>query len=269
MLVSVEIRKLNKYKIYIELMILQIGCCGFPRKKNEYYNYFKIVEIQNVFYKFPKPNTLHNWRVRAPNDFEFVVKASQLITHIPSSPTYRKAKLIVSDPDKYGYFKSTLEVFNAWERTKQACEILSSKCCIFQTPSSFKPTNENIKNMYNFFSSINRDKLYLGWEPRGQDWTTTIVEKIVKDLDLIYVYDPFAHPIDYESPVFYFRLHGSPPGKKMYYYNYSEKDLLWLLSYINTLRENKPDTMVYVLFNNGIYSWDSAIHFLDIVKSSI
>ncbi|MHC1610664.1 MAG: DUF72 domain-containing protein [Candidatus Methanospirareceae archaeon] len=33
------------------------------------------------------------WRLRAPKEFEFTVKAWQLITHEPTSPTYRKARL--------------------------------------------------------------------------------------------------------------------------------------------------------------------------------
>lgn len=56
----------------------------------------------------------------------------------------------------YGFFRPTEEVFNAWKRTKEMCEALNSKIVVFQCPASFRTTDENVKNMTDFFSSINR-----------------------------------------------------------------------------------------------------------------
>jgi uncharacterized protein YecE (DUF72 family) len=47
------------------------------------------VEINNTFYRMPKPAVVANWVLQAPAPFEFVIKASQRITH--------QAKLVGED----------------------------------------------------------------------------------------------------------------------------------------------------------------------------
>jgi len=43
---------------------------------------FRTVEINNTFYRMPKPGVLEAWTAEVPADFRFVIKASQRITHI-------------------------------------------------------------------------------------------------------------------------------------------------------------------------------------------
>jgi uncharacterized protein YecE (DUF72 family) len=43
---------------------------------------FRTVEINNTFYRMPKPGVLEVWTAEVPADFRFVIKASQRITHI-------------------------------------------------------------------------------------------------------------------------------------------------------------------------------------------
>ena len=49
---------------------------------NYYGEHFRTVEINNTFYRMPKPAVLENWASAVPADFKFVLKAPQLITHI-------------------------------------------------------------------------------------------------------------------------------------------------------------------------------------------
>jgi uncharacterized protein YecE (DUF72 family) len=42
---------------------------------------FRSVEINNTFYRMPKPSVLEGWAAEVPADFLFVLKASQHITH--------------------------------------------------------------------------------------------------------------------------------------------------------------------------------------------
>lgn len=42
---------------------------------------FRTVEINNTFYRMPKPSVLEAWAQEVPADFKFVLKASQRITH--------------------------------------------------------------------------------------------------------------------------------------------------------------------------------------------
>jgi uncharacterized protein YecE (DUF72 family) len=43
---------------------------------------FRSVEINNTFYRMPKPEMLETWAQEVPADFKFVLKAPQQITHI-------------------------------------------------------------------------------------------------------------------------------------------------------------------------------------------
>jgi len=43
---------------------------------------FRAVEINNTFYRMPKPSVLDSWMAEVPEDFKFVLKASQRITHM-------------------------------------------------------------------------------------------------------------------------------------------------------------------------------------------
>ncbi|MDQ6760661.1 MAG: DUF72 domain-containing protein, partial [Acidobacteriota bacterium] len=60
------------------------------------------------------------WREAAPAGFQFFVKAWQLITHTPASPTYRRLKTPIqpSDRDLLGSFRPTEQVWLAWQRTQ-------------------------------------------------------------------------------------------------------------------------------------------------------
>jgi uncharacterized protein YecE (DUF72 family) len=42
---------------------------------------FSTVEVNNTFYRMPSPKLLESWAEQVPNDFRFVLKAPQAITH--------------------------------------------------------------------------------------------------------------------------------------------------------------------------------------------
>lgn len=221
---------------------IKVGCCGFPVSKKEYYKKFEVVEIQQTFYQISEEETLYKWREEAPEKFEFTLKAFQLITHPPSSPTYRKLKIKIEDKkfDNYGFFKPTDEVFKGWELTKKAAEILKSKIVIFQCPASFKQTDLNIKNLERFFKTIKRGNFIFGWEPRGI-WDEEVVREICKNLDIVHVVDPFRSKSVY-GRLQYWRLHGIGSYK----YKFENKDFRFLCERIE---EEKSDK-IYIMFNN-------------------
>lgn len=72
---------------------VKVGRCGFPMAKAEHYRRFPVVEIQQTFYNLPRVQTAEKWRREAlalrsrskQADFEFTMKAWQLITHEPST----------------------------------------------------------------------------------------------------------------------------------------------------------------------------------------
>ncbi|RMD95648.1 MAG: DUF72 domain-containing protein, partial [Calditrichaeota bacterium] len=114
--------------------MLKIGCCGFSRSMDAYFRRFSLVEIQKTFYKLPEPETAARWREKAPPDFEFTLKAWQGITHLASSPTYRKAKLHLSEEQKksLGHFRPTEAVWQAWEQTAEIARLLDARIVVLQ-----------------------------------------------------------------------------------------------------------------------------------------
>jgi len=240
-------------------MDIRIGCCGFARGMKNYFKKFKIVETQQTFYQPPKLVAALRWRLDAPDDFEFTVKAWQLITHTPKSPTYRRAKIAIEKDkkDRYGSFRPTKEVFDAWQEILRISDALKARLIIFQCPASFKPIKENIENIKVFFSSIDRPGLEIAWEPRG-DWPKDMISDLCRNFKLIHCVDTFKDTPQTKKTA-YFRLHGSPPGKKMYNYRYSKKDLEALKKKCSGFDE------VYCMFNN-VFMWDNALEFMEMME---
>jgi uncharacterized protein YecE (DUF72 family) len=194
---------------------LKIGCCGFAGHQAAYFRDFRLVEVQQTFYDPPRVTTAERWRATAPADFEFTLKAWQLITHEATSPTYRRLRrpLPASAARNVGSFKPTAEVWQAWEQTRAFAAALRATLVVFQCPTSFGPTREHREQLRQFFRRVqaeaggSRDTcLVLAWEPRG-DWSNAEVRELCDELGLLHVVDPFVRLPVTPGP-FYFRLHG-------------------------------------------------------------
>lgn len=218
---------------------VKIGCCGFPVGRKNYYRHFPCVEVQQTFYHPPRLAVLARWRREAPEDFEFTIKAWQLITHTPQSPTYRRLRMEVPEErsDRYGNFRPTEDVFEAWETTRGAAETLGARIIIFQTPQSFRPTPENKTNMRGFFQEIKKDGFILGWEPRG--WDAAEGEGLCSEWGLFRISDPFQDR-GRGGDITYWRLHGIGG----YRYRYSDDDLSLLRQWVS------QEGTAYAMFNN-------------------
>jgi uncharacterized protein YecE (DUF72 family) len=229
----------NRSDTILGMPEVKVGCCGFPIGRKNYYRHFPCVEIQQTFYHPPKPETLGRWRQEAPAGFFFTVKAWQLITHTPQSPTYRRLRMEIPEgkSDRYGNFRPSGEVFRAWETTRRAAETLGARIICFQSPPSFRPTREHKAQMKKFFSQIARGDSILGWEPRG--WEGKEAQQLCQDLGLLHIGDPFQART-HGGGITYWRLHGI----RGYRYRYTDDDL-------NQLKEWMPKQgTVYVMFNN-------------------
>lgn len=233
--------------------MIKVGCCGFPVGRRRYYRTFNVVEVQLTFYDFVDTDTLRKWRDEAPDDFEFVLKAFQFITHPANSPTYKRARHIENlNLKNLGNFQLTKDVLKCYEILKDYATILKTKIIIFQSPPSFKPEKENIKNMKTFFNKIGRKDFIIGWESRGT-WQPEEIKNICEDLDLIDVVDPFLRASTY-GKIFYYRLHGG----KGYKHQFNDEEL-------KGLAEKTKNKSGYVMFNN-ITMFDDAQRFLKFLE---
>jgi len=230
---------------------LRVGCCGWPVGRAVYSRRFALVEIQETFYNLPRPGTAVRWRAGAPEAFEFTLKAPQLITHEPTSPTYRRLRTPLPEGarPRYGAFKPTAEVHAAWRATAELARVLGARIVVFQCPPSFTPTAEHRRNLEAFFGEIDRGGLALAWEPRGA-WEDAAIGRLCRELGLIHCVDPFQRPPAWGSPA-YFRLH----GRDGYHYRYTDAELAELLGICRGFEA------VYCLFNNT-HMFEDARRFL-------
>jgi len=223
---------------------IRIGCCGFGLAQPAYFEKFSCVEIQQTFYQPPLLKTLSKWRQNAPTEFEFALKAWQLITHTSSSPTFRRLtkKLTSSDLADSGAFRSTAIVKEALEVTLACAEILRAKALLFQSPASFGQTERHMENMRQFFGSFTPPTdVRFYWEPRG-NWDEQTIASLCQELNLFRAVDPFA--IEQKSAEHvYFRLH----GKGGWRYKFTAADQQWLA---DLLAAKHRKGVAYVFFNN-------------------
>ncbi len=236
--------------------MIKVGCCGWAESQGQYVRDFGVLEVQETFYQPGRLEKYERWRAAAPEDFEFTIKAWQLITHDPASPTYRRLTTPVpaAKERQYGAFRPSDEVFAAWEVTGLVARALRAPVVLFQSPASFAPTAENRANLRSFFRRIDRRDLMLAWEPRGE-WEERAVRALCRELDLVHCVDPFkVRPV--HGSVLYFRLHGLP-GYDLGY-RYTDRDLRELVGMVDR-------GTAYVLFNNRSMR-DDAIRFGRLAK---
>ena len=237
-------------------MDVKIGCCGFPVARRRYFEQFSVVEIQQTFYQLPTLSTAYRWREEAPEGFEFTAKAWQLITHKPTSPTYRRLKKAIPEEKRknYGSFKPTDEVFEAFEAAEQFYRSLGADKIIFQCPTSFGMTSEHMSNIIHFFKQIGGKDFTFIWEPRG-NWDGEEIRKICDEAGLVHCVDPLQKaPLS--GGIRYFRLH----GLWGYRYRYSNEDLLELKGKWCTGKTT------YFMFNNTSMMED-AHRFEEVLRS--
>lgn len=256
-----------KARLQRVMVMIKVGTCGWSARggREAYFEHFDVIELQETFYRLPREATVRRWRGQAPPGFEYTVKAWQAITHPPSSPTWRRSGLKIPPQraEMYGYFRPTEEVYEAWRKVKGICEVLRAKICVFQTPPSFSFSEDNSRNVEQFFSTIDRGGLKLGWEPRGT-WSQhpDELKGLLERLDVTHVVDPLRRSPVYAAGFAYFRLHGLGGREVNYRYRYTDQDLEKLLRVV----EARTEEDVYVMFNNGPFMFISATSFKELLK---
>jgi uncharacterized protein YecE (DUF72 family) len=227
---------------------VRVGLCGWTIAQRAYVERFPIVEIQHTFYEPPDDAVLHRWRNQVPRSFEFTIKAWQVVTHESSSPTYRRMKrpLPREQHGQVGAFRTTEPVLRAWARTLECARILRATAVLLQCPRRFTPTDDNVKRLRAFASTVERPAGRLLWEPRGE-WPTGLVRELCNDLELVHVVDPMQ--IETVTPDHtYYRLHGTTGSRHVH----TDEELSRLAALVKDRR--RP----YVLFNNLPRTGDAA-----------
>jgi uncharacterized protein YecE (DUF72 family) len=224
-------------------MTMKLGMCGYTIGAAAYVKQFPVVEIQQTFYDPPPIATLEKWRTLAPADFEFTMKAWQVITHMGTSSTYRRLRRPFTDDERReaGGFRTNATTRAAWNTTLAAARALRATAILFQCPASFKSTDENIAAMRQFFARIDRPTgTRLLWEPRGP-WPDDVILSLCSDIGLVHAVDPFIRP-SLTPELLYWRLHGNGSA----YASYTDEELRQIAAWLPA----DEMTNVYVMFNN-------------------
>jgi uncharacterized protein YecE (DUF72 family) len=210
----------------------------------EYFETYRVLEVQQTFYEPPQLRTLARWREQGGPGFEFTLKAWQLITHRSTSSTYRRLRTPLGKQElaDCGSFRPTPVVMRAWDVTLECARVLRATAILFQCPASFRPEPENLASMRAFFGTITRPPgVTLLWEPRGPSWPEETVRALCTELDLVHTVDPFVNRTVTPETT-YWRLHGDlRDGSR---HSYTDAELRALLGMIDP---NAGTT--YVMFN--------------------
>ena len=162
---------------------------------------FDTVELNNSFYRLPKPETMRAWRDAVPEGFVFAVKASRYITH----------NLKLKNPQ------------NALDKFLPVAAELGVKLgpILFQTPPSWKV---NVGRLEEFLGALPRELRY-AFEFREPSWMCDAVYAVLRKFDAalcLYEIAGYQAPMVETASWNYVRLHG--PGGK-YQGSYSDEAL--------------------------------------------
>ncbi len=230
-----------------------VGLCGFAERQARVFADFDALEVQHTFYQPPRVATAERWRADAPPAFRFTVKAWQLCTHEPRSPTYRRLREDVALGECGGLrWNDTTRM--AWTRTQDVADALRADAVVVQLPASFRNTPETLDRAHRFFAAIDRRGRAIVFEPRGDTWDDATVEMLVREHHLLHGVDPFLRDAVGPGPR-YWRLHGRPAYH--YAYRYADEELAALRA-----RLAGP---TWVMFNNDRMAPD-ARRFLDLLR---
>ncbi len=218
-------------------MGLIVGCCGTGGLGlGKYLSLLTSMEVQDTFYRKVKTSTLKKWREKAGEDFIFTIKAFQGITHPASSPTWKRSNWKPDPPQRYGLLRPTKENLGLWEEVLEWADVIKAKAILVQLPPSFNNTDENRRNVFEFFSR--RERFEIAIEFRHSSWFNEEIGKWMDEKGILQALDIFAQPKVSKRERIYVRLHGKARG---YRYQYTNGELV-------EVKERVKEG--YVMFNN-------------------
>jgi uncharacterized protein YecE (DUF72 family) len=201
---------------------------GLPQRQwlPYYAEHFDTVEINNTFYRLPKPAAVEGWVEQSPPGFIFAVKASRYLTHIK--------RLKTLDP----YTERFYEPLQPLTRTEKFGPLL------WQFPANF---HRNVERLSNALHALPRGRH--AFEFRHESWFTDDVYEllgehgaalVIGDESSRWVSTPHVRTTDWT----YIRLHHGSRGR---HGNYSRSEIE---TWARRISQWRRDTEVFIYFNN-------------------
>ncbi|HEY5884403.1 MAG TPA: DUF72 domain-containing protein [Pyrinomonadaceae bacterium] len=199
-----------------------------PKEMFRFYSlHFDTVELNNTFYRLPKPETFESWRDNSPDNFLFAVKASRFTTHM------KKLK----DPES-----STLKFFDGAERLGEKLGPI-----LFQLPPRWRV---DVERLSEFLAALPEEHRYV-IEIRDESWLVKDVYDVLRQFNVAFCIHDLAQmqtPLEITADFTYIRFHG--PGAAKYRGSYSDSALREWAERIGGWHAENVDSYVY--FNNDI-----------------
>jgi uncharacterized protein YecE (DUF72 family) len=221
---------------------VHIGCSGwvYPHWKEIFYpkevpqrawlefyaEHFDTVEINNTFYRLPKPSAVEGWVQHSPPGFVFAVKASRYLTHIK--------RLKTLDP----YVNRFYEPLESLVKTEKFGPLL------WQFPANF---HLNVERLSGALRVLPRGRH--AFEFRHESWFTDDVYALLREHGAAlvigdeasrWVSTPHVRTADWT----YIRLHHGSRGRRG---NYSKTEIE---TWADRISQWRRETEVYLYFNN-------------------
>ena len=217
-----------------------IGCSGYhyadwkgifypeklPKTKwFEYYTqFFKTLELNNTFYRFPRLENLQNWYRISPADFTFAVKVPRAITHFRK---FNDCSRMLAD------------IYEAVEKGLKE----KTGCLLFQMPPYLHYSESKLEQIVSCMSKNFLNVL----EFRHASWWNKTVYDILADKNITFCgmsYPDLPDEVVINTENVYYRFHGVPD---LYRSSYNQD---FLTKTAAQIIKNKKVNTAFMFFNN-------------------
>ncbi|GAC1414763.1 MAG: DUF72 domain-containing protein [Actinomycetota bacterium] len=182
---------------------------------------FSACEVNNTFYRLPKPEIFSTWRARTPDEFVFAIKASRYITH---------------DRRLSGAGEAVTALI---ERASGLGPKLGP--ILYQCPPSLKRDDGLLKAFVDLLPPYPKSTM----EFRHESWLDDEVSRMLAEHNVARCITDSAH-VEATASFAYFRLHGGPD-----YSQYSpEESAAWAMQIARLTAEGAES--IYVFFDNDV-----------------
>lgn len=152
-----------------------------------YSRIFNFVEVNYTFYKYPDTRMVEHWRRIVPADFTFAVRCHQDLTH------------------RIG-LKPVGEAYAVFSQMIGVCRVLEAPFLHLETPARCTFDEQSVKEVKEFFSTVNLKGVRLAWEVRGK--MTNGIVNLMEDFGIVHSVDLSKELPAIKSDVVYTRLFG-------------------------------------------------------------
>jgi uncharacterized protein YecE (DUF72 family) len=223
--------------------MIKVGCSGFPVAQKFYQSKLGLVEMRDLFDKYPRETTLEKWRANAPAGFEFVACASKVITHEQKHP-------------RWGRFQESADTRHAFHQSVKQAKALNARSLVFSLPKNLSAHPDTIGRLQKFFHTKDRGALHLVLDvPRS--WPATLVQMLAKSVRFVAAINPLHSKPDPQAPMRYYRLGTNKDTNGIYRYSDSE---------LREIKSKCDKPLSYVIFNNGPTAFMDALRFSKLVN---